>query len=640
MRRNFPFIILLTLLPASCRLQPASIPTNASAPTVTVPAHAPEIRFALIGEPRDVNVWELFDESGASYADYALRFEYWPRLYHLAPPELTFQPLAADGMPSSVIQEGEIYSATVKLRPDLKWTDDSAFTAEDVAFTVNTALIFELGFDWNAYYSSGYLSRAEVVDSSTVKFMFKQKPNVGVWQYGALQGPVVQKSFWGLMIEEASAFLPDDALRAQVEAARIYQSKVQAAVDDLSAQVNTLRFNGQSDHQLETSLTGNQKELIYAQNNLDQLLQEYDEKIKSARAALYALDDTDEPILGTWIPAGKQNDAWVNEINPAFPFIQPNFDRAVYQVFTDETAAVTALENNEVDAILTPNGISKDLVLDQFDDNLLLETTFNEAPRESYIAFNPLAGELADPVLRLTLYCVVKDIPSNNLIGSSIQSFVPSGNDAWLNPDAIIPCGEGDDRTKRSQILKSAGYSWDKEPTARQPGNGLVRPDGTAFPAVTLLVSSREYDLRPEIFQNIEESLRELGFPLTVQTVSADDLRYKVFSSSQYDMAVLNWRLSLYPAYLCDWFGAGGRFDYGSGELRSECEALSVDADLESARQHVFEIQSILAEDLPFIPLYADTRFDAYRNIRYPFESVLGGFGGLYGAPSRAMPAQ
>jgi len=46
---------------------------------VTVPAHAPEIRFALIGEPRDVNVWELFDESGASYADYALRFEYWPR---------------------------------------------------------------------------------------------------------------------------------------------------------------------------------------------------------------------------------------------------------------------------------------------------------------------------------------------------------------------------------------------------------------------------------------------------------------------------------------------------------------------------------------------------------------------------------
>jgi len=173
------------------------------------------------------------------------------------------------------------------------------------------------------------------------------------------------------MIEEASAFLPDDALRAQVEAARIYQSKVQAAVDDLSAQVNALRFNGQSDHQLETSLTGNQKELIYAQNNLDQLLQEYDEKIKSARAALYALDDTDEPILGTWIPAGKQNDAWVNEINPAFPFIQPNFDRAVYQVFTDETAAVTALENNEVDAILTPNGISKDLVLDQFDDNLL-----------------------------------------------------------------------------------------------------------------------------------------------------------------------------------------------------------------------------------------------------------------------------
>src|SRR5258706_10262249 len=142
MRRNVLFLIASTLLLASCAPQPVAVPTSTPSPTVVPVTHAPEIRFALIGQPRDVNVWELFDESGASYADYALRSEYWPRLYHLSPPGFDFQPLAADAMPSTVMQDGELYSATVKLRTDLKWTNGTPFTAEDVAFTANTALAF------------------------------------------------------------------------------------------------------------------------------------------------------------------------------------------------------------------------------------------------------------------------------------------------------------------------------------------------------------------------------------------------------------------------------------------------------------------------------------------------------------------
>lgn len=98
-------------------------------------------------------------------------------------------------MPSEVTQDGEEYSATVKLRTDLHWTDGSPFTAEDVAFTANTVLAFELGYDWSTYYSLEYLLRVEAVDSNTVKYYFKQKPNVGIWQYGVLQAPIVQKDF-------------------------------------------------------------------------------------------------------------------------------------------------------------------------------------------------------------------------------------------------------------------------------------------------------------------------------------------------------------------------------------------------------------------------------------------------------------
>ena len=61
-------------------------------------------------------------------------------------------------------------------------------------------------------------------------------------------------------------------------------------------------------------------------------------------------------------------------------------------------------------------------------------------------------------------------------------------------------------------------------------------------------------------------------------------------------------------------------------------------SDLETARQQLTQIQERLAEQLPFIPLYSGLTHDAYQGIRYPFEQVLNGLSGVYGAPSLALP--
>ncbi len=621
--RRISLIFFAGLLFASCTPQPAPVSTSTPFPTEAPRPHAAEIRFALIGEPQDINVWQLFDASGASYADYALRSEYWPRLYHLAPPQFDFQPMAADGMPSTVIAEGDEYSSSVKLRGDLKWTDGSPFTANDVAFTVNTALKYELGYDWASYYAKGILHRVEAVDAQTVKFYFEQMPNVRVWQYGALQGPIVQQAFWESKISDASAFLPDEKLNSDIEAAKAYRSTVEARVNELTAQINQLVLNGKQDRQLAGELVKRQDELGYANNALNDLLEERTLRIESAHQSLYAVDDADEPTLGTWMPAGVQNGVWTNEANPDFPFIQPHFDRAIYQTYSNEKSAHSDFTSGNFDIILGS------IYLAEIDPALRRSPTRTER----FLVFNPGHPVLQDPNLRKALACISIIVePNESLQGAFVL------NEAWKSSDVTLPCDglSAEQRIEKAiELLKSGGYQWSQQPDASQQGSGLTLPDGSEFPRLVLLVS-RGYDAAVYF----QQPALHLGIPIDVETTDSASLEYSVYSSKKYDMALVGWRLSEYPGYLCEWFGAGGEFEYASNRLQRACEALAVESNLEAARDQMFTIQSILGEDLPFIPLYAEATYDIFQNVEYPFEHVPGGLSGLYGAPSYAIPAK
>jgi ABC-type transport system substrate-binding protein len=255
-----------------------------------------------------------------------------------------------------------------------------------------------------------------------------------------------------------------------------------------------------------------------------------------------------------------------------------------------------------------------------------------------FVVINPGRISLAEPVLRHVLFCVVTDVRARNL---TARAFVPSGNMYWSAPEASNPCPLIQASSLAAvELLKSNGYSWRTEPSETQPGEGIIMPDGAPLAPITVLTSSEMIDpLRSDLASQMEESARDLGIPLATRSVSSVNLRYAVFSSGEYDMAILGWRVSEYPGYLCDWFEPPSPFAYSSDRLTAACNSFNSTADLAAARQAAYQVQTILMEDLPFIPLHQVLGYEIYRDVAYPFDSVLNGLSGLYGAPALAIPA-
>ncbi len=634
----FTLLAALSFLLSSCARPAPVAPTATAGITTPLPSatadirHAAEIKFALVGTVTGANVWALFDSKGYSYNNYAVRSAYWPRLYHLTIPAGKFEPQAASAMPSAVQQEGAYYTATVALRADLKWTDGSPFTADDVAFSVNTALSFQLGFDWRAFYDPSYLDHAEAVDAHTVKFYFKKAPNVAVWQYGALQGPIVQKAYWSPKISASVALLPTAPEVAQIESISTQVADLQKSINSLIIAGSTA--TGAQARQLQSQLQTQQGNLDGLNNSLSKAHALVDGAMDAARQSLYALDATNEPTLGTWIPAGASNNTWVNSANPAHPFASPNFDRAVYLTYPDEASAVAALKAGQVNALLEPDGTSSRLA------NAIPSTSVmaNQNSSAEFLVINPSAPELAEPALRIAFFCSVDRTSGSHSVGAGfpLVSYVP-GNGFWSNPNAGTSCGQGYDPTRSFDpsravaVLKAAGYTWAKEPTASEAGVGLTGPAGEAVPQAVVLSATGQ--------QDAILGMQHLGAPVAAEPVSSADIRYALLSDHNYDMALVGWRLSAYPGYLCDWFGDGNPFGYNIPQVTADCAALSTTTDLGKAQQLVFDIQSALSQDPPFIPLFSGITYDVTRGIVYPFTNVLNGLSGVYGAPELAIPA-
>ncbi len=639
--------LVVTLSLPACNAPPVTLQAPTATPTRVSPPppkRQPLLRVAMLGDVTTTNVWALFDEQGASYANYAAQSAYWPRLYTLSPLTREVEPVAATGQAPVVVCPVVPCTAMVSLRPDLAWSDGTPLKAADVAFTANTVLRFQLSLAWREAYDPDLLERVETSNDGTVAFSFKKVPGVAEWQYGVLQGPIVNQAYWEPRIAKALARLPDDALLQSLHELQLQSQQMQAQVQSLGLSLNTMAPSSQAYQNTASQATRIQEDLNSVNQKLEKVSNEVDSKMTGARQTLFALGNAEEPTLGPWkfkdrIPGELENTAVLGT-----PLGDPWFDEVRFIGVEDELSAVEMLKANEIDIILSPSGLSPQAVrqVSALPDITLMRNSTGNA---RFLAFNHADPYLADIPLHRALACLI-DLQELGAELDGEAAALPGFalGEEWAATSVAIPCHEDGHEARLQEavrILKTAGYRWEQEPTTATQPVGLKAPDGRVLPPFTLLAPSGDYDSqRASAAVYVSQQAERLGIKVEVQLRDVDTVLYAVYGSGEYELALLGWQLSNYPAYLCDWFlpKENNPFSYDESRIKATCEAIDQTTDMAQTRSLFAELQSALLSDLPLIPLYGTVRYDAFRNVRYPFSELVNGLAGVYGAPALAIP--
>jgi oligopeptide transport system substrate-binding protein len=155
---------------------------------------------------------------------------------------------------------------------------------------------------------------------------------------------------------------------------------------------------------------------------------------------------------------------------------------------------------------------------------------------------------------------------------------------------------------------------------------------------LTILTSGDSYDpARPEYANRIAAAIELLGFkviPVTTDFTSVVDLAFTPDEEGKvhYDMALLGWSLGNpgLPTFYGDLFGTSGianNTGYSSAAMDALIKSLDKAPNVETARSAIWKMESLIAQDLPYLPLYASEITEAYRAdlVAYPDQSLLGG---------------
>lgn len=609
------------------------IPTETPVPTFEFGSFD-TFRVAMLSDLTTTNYWAYLGPDSTVWNAYVLG-QYYPSLYAYSPQRNDWVPSLAVDFPTDLENDGEFWTTTVSLRDDVMWSDGTPVTANDMKFTIDTAFGLNLSDNWAAIYREEYLAEVIVEDDYTITFKYfatdeegnELIPGLAVHQFGTLLGPLLPAHYWG------------EKVQPLLDAA----AEIDEAAEDSEAQFEELRQQlYTADNTGEPSAGpfqfGQWEVGAFAENVANESYAYSGETTTLYANGAYKYTDNGG---SEFVAYGDASGDVALEIVDG-----PYASNIIYSIYSND-AAVLALVNNEVDMIYSSLGLQEGQV-DQILSNPDLTVTENPSNGFRYMAFNFAKPEFQNVALRQAINCMIdKSFLTDGLLQGAaiaVNTAVPAGNAFWYNNDVTIFCDgfTAQERFEESMsILKEAGYSWETEPVWNEGRGGsidrgttLIGPDGAELSEMSLLAPSPGYDpLRATAGVFIEQYMQDLGIPVKAELTNFNNIVNAVFAGGDWDMYILGWGLSLYPDYLCEFFATSGGLNvlnYTNEELDGLCATFLAETDLDAAREQAFQLQEILATDLPYIYLFTTPVKDAYNAsaIQFDYTDVLGGLVG------------
>ena len=515
------------------------------------------LKIGLPEEPRSLNLWLGTDANSRKI----LSLIYQP-LYHRDPQTLEIIPWLARENP---VFDKQALTYTVKLRK-AKWSDGSDFTSQDVLFTK------QLFFDFKIprYYSKWkIIKKLEALDDHTIVFHLK-KPSA-IFMSRVMTAPIVSRKEWENVAREA--LTKEKPLRS-------LQS-----------------------HSVEMPLgTG------------PFTLTEY-------KKGAYIHMQENQYFFGRGLKIGNS-------------LLGPYVKDILFSIYGTSDVAILALKKGDIDFYwwdIQP-GYIKDLKI-----QANIDVYFNKKSALYYLGFNLRKPPFDDKVLRQAIATVVdKDFILTRILqnfGTPMHSVVPSGNHFWHNPD-VRKYGQGKDHDQRIKIsyemLTKAGYSWDIPPVDRDgkivSPSDIRLPTGEKMEKFVILTPPADYDPK-RAFTGImiQEWLRELGLQAFARPMAFNSLLDTVKGKHEFDAFVLGYgKLNLDPDYLRAFFYSKNDKPRGwnmSGYHNPEFDRIAdiqrTLIDREKRKEIILQMQEILLEDIPYLPLYNPHIIEAVFNERF-----------------------
>ena len=291
------------------------------------------------------------------------------------------------------------------------------------------------------------------------------------------------------------------------------------------------------------------------------------------------------------------------EANPNWWKAQPNVRQIMVTFHDSPRAVIDSDEYNRVDAIFTRSTAGA-----QYKTGTLSVSMSYRTSQLECLFMNNSASELT-PEVRKAIRCVIdrQKIVNNIYSGLAVQTNFPFYPGTWMYNDGLDSYFEVNlDEARR--LLAEAGWEDSDE-------NGIL--DRLNAEGETRNLRLRFYvyeepdnDVRLETANLIAEQLAQVGISCSVEPMTIANVQEKLKAGS-FDLALVSFSMDVCPdpGFLLMKGNTGNYNRYKSDKMTTLCNELRTQTTQEGYRQKLMEIQTLFAEDCPFLCLYYRTGF-------------------------------